>query len=377
MEKAINSKVNLLLVVCNNVMNGSERYAVDIAKNLPQEIFNIKFATPSAGLLSEILEKNNIDELIYHNDKIGKYTLKGLLNLRKIIKSNNISIVHSNAKFFPCLIGKLSGVKLNIETVHGIFFSDDQLNSLPYWRKIYGFIIQHFVDCYIAISLNDRKRLIEKFHINKKRIVVIYNGIDESNIKIEKEINETKITNEILIGTIGRFTFQKAQLILIEAFSLLIKENKFTNIKLELIGDGECREEINNLVDSLKLNKYVKIISYSKNIFSHFKEFDIFVLTSRFEGVPYVLLEAMHLGIPIVTTDVGGINNVLTNNYDAILTKPEDPASTKNALRLLIEDGKLRKQLSKNARETIKKYSIGKMIRPLMKVYLDSVTIKN
>ncbi len=72
MGKVINSKINLLLVVCNNVMNGSERYAVDIAKNLPKEIFNIKFATPSKGSLSNILKKNNIDELIYHNDKIGK-----------------------------------------------------------------------------------------------------------------------------------------------------------------------------------------------------------------------------------------------------------------------------------------------------------------
>ena len=128
--------IKVLLVVCNNVLNGTERYVVDLAKNLPAEKYDVRIATPLHGSLSEIIKNENLIEFNYENGKIEFYSFKGLRNLYKYIKSEKIDVVHANAKFQPCIAAKLAGTKLTVETKHGIFYTKLQLDSLPKSRKM-------------------------------------------------------------------------------------------------------------------------------------------------------------------------------------------------------------------------------------------------
>src|SRR4030095_3323299 len=136
----------VLLVVCNNELNGTERYVVDLASNLHTEKFDVTIATPLKGPLSAILAEKKLKEFIYENGKVEFYSLGGLWRLYKFIRKNQIDVVHANSKFQPCLAAKLAGVKLAIETKHGIFFSRDQLNKLSLIRKTYEFLKQFFID---------------------------------------------------------------------------------------------------------------------------------------------------------------------------------------------------------------------------------------
>jgi len=365
-------KLNVLLVVCNNVLNGTERFVVDLARNLDKNKFNVFVALPIKGPLSEILKENNINEVIYDNGKTEYYSFKGLRNLYKIMKKYHIDIVHANSKFQPCLAGKLAGVKLNIETRHGIFYDKNQLENLPLLRKIYENLKQYFVDSFIAISENDKKTLIKYFKIKEKKISVIYLGLDLDTIKRKTtgifKYRRIESGSEITIGHIGRFTYQKAQEYLLEAFNRL--SLKYENVKLKIIGTGENKDKIIKFIAENKLESKIDLIDYTNDIYNEILKFDMHVLTSRYEGTPYVNFEAMALGVPVITTDTGGISNILKDKFDALITETGDPDSTFRAIESLITDEEYRKRIIENAFNTVKKFTVQNMAQNTEKFYL-------
>lgn len=351
------------MVVCNNEFNGTERYVVDLAKNLPLSKFDVHVATPMSGPLSVILSENNIKEVGYDNGKNIYYSFRGLKNLYRIIKSNKYDVIHANAKFQPCLIGKLAGVKFKVETRHGIFYSVRQLNNLPLWRKLYEYSKQFFVDKFIATSLNDKKTLIKYFNIKDRKIEIIPLGIELREInKIFEQYSSTRkkiYRTEFVIGHIGRLTFQKAQEYLLEAFNRLSK--KYSHLKLVIVGTGENKDKLTKYVKVNNIEDKVVFKGFIKSIYEEILTFDIHVLTSRYEGTGYVNLEAMALGIPCVSSDVGGISNFVKNGYDAILTEPENADSTYNAIEKLIVNPVLKETLSVNAMNTVRNFTAQKM----------------
>ncbi|CAF3834709.1 unnamed protein product, partial [Rotaria sp. Silwood1] len=174
-----------------------------------------------------------------------------------------------------------------------------------------------------------------------------YNGLNVA--EIEKQI-DSKIfrkhknsENKIIVGTIGRYNFQKAYDVLVNAVEKVIAVN--TNVLFHFIGTGEEENKIKAIVTEKKLDKNIIYTGYTSEIFKYLAGFDIFVLTSRYEGIPYVLLEAMYLEIPIVCTRVGGIDNILKNYENAIITEPDSPDETSKAILKLISDDDLRNNI--------------------------------
>jgi glycosyltransferase involved in cell wall biosynthesis len=362
--------IKILLVVCNNSFNGTERYTVDLAYNLPSEKFDVTIATPIKGPLSDVIYSKGLKEFVYNNGKTNYYSFKGLKNLYSYIRKNKIDIVHANAKSHPCFVSKLAGVKFIVETRHGIFYSKIQLETLPIWRKYYEHIKQYFVNKIIAISENDKQILVKYFSIKPDKIRVIYNGLDFNSIVRDDttELSDIKNNNEFIIGNVGRFTFQKAQEVLLEAFEMLNKQ--YMKASLILIGQGENEEKLKAYVNANGLGEKVKFKGYIKEIYSELSKFDALVLTSRFEGTPYIIFEAMALGVPVITTDVGGISNIMKDGFDAIITQCDDPESTKDAIEKLLLDAELRKSIINNAFDTVRKYTVRNMVDNTMKLYL-------
>ncbi|MCC6865878.1 MAG: glycosyltransferase [Ignavibacteria bacterium] len=369
------SKINLLLVVCNNEFNGTERYVVDLAKNLNRNEFNIMVATPMTGPLSDILSKHKIKEVNYNNGKLFYYSIKGLYNLYKVMRSEKIDIVHANSKFQPCIPALLAGVNFKVETRHGIFYSQRQLNDLSLFRKIYEQIKQYFVDEFIATSENDKDTLIKYFKISPKKISVIYLGIDFDDISKRSngtfKYKERDVNKNFIIGHIGRLTFQKAQEYLLQAFKLI--NDKYPDTRLVIVGKGENEEIHKKYAEENKLTDKIIFKGYINEIYREMQTFDVHVLTSRFEGTGYVNLEAMALGVPFISTNVGGATNFFTNEYDSLITNVEDPASTAKALEKLILDETFRRKIITNAFKTVRKYSVETMVNETALYYKKSL----
>ncbi|WP_171777594.1 glycosyltransferase [Priestia megaterium] len=157
----------------------------------------------------------------------------------------------------------------------------------------------------IAISQGVKLDLIENFHIDPKKIEIIYNPVDIERIsKLREEVLEERhqtIYKNPTIITVGRLTYQKGQWHLIRAFKKVVE--KIPNAQLIILGTGSLEKELKTLINDLGLSKNVHLIGFQENPFKFIYNADLFVLPSLFEGLGNVILEAMACGTPIISTD--------------------------------------------------------------------------
>jgi len=363
-------KLKLLLVVGNCSLNGTEKYAIELASNLNKEKYSVVIATPERGQLSDIMNKYGIREFVYNNGKMNKFSLKGTLNLLKHIKEEKYDIVHANNGIIPCILSKLIGIKIVVETKHGLFFTEEKLRKLNFFTFIHEHLKQYYSDYIIAISQKDKSYLIKYFKFKEHKIKVIYNGIKTDNLDKYKDLKLRVDKNEnenFILGNIGRLTYQKAQERIIKASTVIGKE--IEGLKILLIGEGENRDMLTDMIKKNKLEDIVSILSYKENIYDYYMEMDALILTSRFEGIPFVLMESMALGIPVITTDVGGIGDIIKNGFNGIIIDGDNINEIKEAIKKLKYDKITYKKIQMNALETISKYSIKSFINNYEDVY--------
>lgn len=149
------------------------------------------------------------------------------------------------------------------------------------------------------------KRLENGFFI-KKKFEIIQNGIDidryKCNLEVRRKIrNKLKLEEEdILLGSIGTFNYQKNHDFLLEIMKELKKDNRF---KMVLIGDGELREDIEEKIKRNNMQDKVILIGNVDNVSEYLQAIDLFLLSSRFEGIPYVLIEAQVSGTKCIVSN--------------------------------------------------------------------------
>jgi len=362
--------IKILYVSLGENMHGTEKFIYYLIKNLPKDKFKVFWGIPCRSKLSEILDNLKIDYFLFDNGSLNGFKMKGLINIAKYIRKNKIDIVHSNSGILPCVIGKFMRIKKCFETRHGIFYSEDQLKRFSLRQKYHEKIKQYFVNCQIAISDNDKNRMIKYFGMSDKNIQVIYNGVDIKDVRLHGIKNDRTImmrNNVFQFLNIGRFTFQKSQEDLLKAVDLL--KSEFQNFKLTIIGEGEYKINLVDYITNHNLDKYVTIESYRENIYESMLKYDALVMTSRYEGVPFVVSDAMALGLPVIHTDVGGLSNVIRDGIDGLIIQTGNIVEIKDAMKKIATDTELYNKLQKNSLKRIEEYSIQKMVDEYARLY--------
>ena len=153
---------------------------------------------------------------------------------------------------------------------------------------------------------------------------------------------------------------------LLRAFAEIQKV--FPNSRLDLVGEGELRPDVEAEAARLGLQNRVRFLGSQSNVYPLLHQADVFLLPSEFEGMPMTLIEAMGTGLPIVATAVGGVPDMLTDGTSALLT-PCDPDAVARACVSLLEREELRQQLGQAAKEQSIRFSAGFMAQEYVKVY--------
>lgn len=187
--------------------------------------------------------------------------------------------------------------------------------------------------------------------------VVIANPVDDKffNVNYCGE-NSKEFIN------VGRLNEQKNQIFLIESFKEIIK--KYPDYKLLIYGDGDMKEELSSYIIKNKLNDNVKLCGNVDNIENVLKDKKGFILSSKYEGMPNALMEAMAVGVPCISTDCpcGGPRELIKNNINGLLVKSNDKNELVSAMYKIIENDKMCKKIAMSAKKNMNNYSCDKIV---------------
>ena len=272
-----------------------------------------------------------------HYSKYYKYFFCLKILARKVIADRNISVFAFQANVYCIILSKILNFKLIVRS-----------NSSPSgwtnsWIKNFIFkILFKSPDFVIVNSFQFAKEIYKKFNIRAK---VIYNPLNKSEIlkKCKQKINfNFRYKKSLKIINIARFTDQKDHLTLLEAFK---KVNTKINAELLIMGYGVNKKIICDFIKDHNLETKIKVISFQKNPYPFIKKADVFVLSSLYEGLPNVLLEALTLKKFIISSDCPtGPKEILENGKYGFLFKIKD---AKQLTSLIIKYSKNKKLYNK------------------------------
>ena len=282
-----------------------------------------------------------------------------------IYKNESPDIVHLNSSKIGgigALAARLEKVPKIIYTAHGWAFNEDRgilWKIFTYVSSVATAILSHVV---ITISYSEETQAIQFPFVSVKKIRMIYNGIkDEARREKDnarKYIEETssfKIPqNTTVIGTIGELHKNKGYIYALKMCQQLIeRDRKFIYL---IIGEGEQRREIEVYIRENNLSEYVKILGAIPDSTSGstlMKAFDIFLLPSTKEGLPYVLLEAALAEVPIVATNVGGISEMILHEKSGLLATPKNEGALTIQIEKVLYDEHERDRYRRNFKQVV------------------------
>jgi len=356
--------MKILLIM--GAQGGVARHVIDLAyglKKIGHEVFIIHNNISNEEIKHNLLLLSsmgvNTKEINFRRNVSTIDILAVLRIYFYIFKVGNFDVIHGHSSkggFYARLIGIFLRTKI-IYTPHAFFSMNSNLNFLQgtFFKKI-EFLMSKFTNKIILTSSSE----INHAHligINSKKIILIPNGIFGSPFnKISKNniINsKKKYTNLVFVG---RLCFQKDPLRAIFIFNSLV--NQIPNLRLLMLGTGEYLEDINDLIRKLGLKTKIKIYNkYSLNSLLNIA--DIMLITSRYEGSAYLFQDSCMASLPIITTNVGGVEFFVNHSRNGYIYNTNDEAK-KYILKILLNRQRLQ-EMSNSSFKAIKRFTLKKM----------------
>jgi len=292
-----------------------------------------------------------------------KYDLRGIVKLISLIKRGKYNIVHVH--LFPANIF-ISLASLFLPKNIKFIFSEHNVYNRRRSCKIFKILDTFIYSRYykiICVSKQVQVALVEWLPNLKRKSVVISNAVPVS------DLSNGSIVKKYDILFVGRLTKAKGVDILLKAIKI-IKEKYQKEIRAAIVGKGYLDEELKGLVMELGIEKEVEFLGVRRDIEKLMQSTKLFVLPSRWEGLPLTILEAMSSGAGIIATKVGSIPEVIQNGKEGILIFPEDSETLAGAIAELLKDRELRVKLGVNAYKKVKeKYSIEVYTKNILELY--------
>ncbi len=323
-------------------MGGAQRFVVDLVKSLDKNRFSVTVCVLGrriGSFFEEDLREHRIP-LIFLNLRWTFHPIT-ILRITHLLYSLKPHIVHTHLRAIRYFLipNRLARIPLHIHTIHSLAKQDTSF----LFRGLNRIAFKYLKVIPVSISKAVANSVKETYGVES---VVIYNGIPTA---VYDKGGEFKKADYIRILNIGKFKKAKNHLLLVEAFAKAVEV--MPNLRLILVGDGGLRRKIEERVSRFRLQEKVFFLGWRSDIPDILANCDIFALSSDWEGLGIVLIEAMAAGKPVVATKVGGVPEIVEDGVTGILVPPRDSNAFADALLRIAKDEKLRWEMGKRGKE--------------------------
>ncbi len=362
----------ILFVIDSLGFGGAERQLVELVKGLDKARYEIHVVS--------LLEKNmgyadivtSIDIEVRYFPRAYKLELAGpLFALVRYIREHEIDLVHTfmnMGSLFGGLAAKITRRPVICSAIRDAMDSSLKAKCLKRFLAV-------IADFFVA---NSRAGFANRFKKTKPHFRVVYNGVDFSRFEDQDDKNTSLKENlEIarfghVIGMVGSLSHNKDQETLLQAASIILKA--FPDAGFLLVGDGEMRPVLKNMVQSLGLQNHVVFAGFRKDVDNIYSLLDVCVLLTNtrmhLEGIPNAVIEAMACDVPVVASDGGGTPEIVRSNETGILVPPGNPVATAEAIIHILSSPSEANLLAQEAKIFVKEiFSLERYVREYELLY--------
>ncbi len=335
--------------------------------------------TGSEGSLIEEVRQRNVPltilpELVREINPIKDIT--AVFKLRQMMKDGGYTIVHTHSSKAGLLgrwAAKMAGIPIIIHTVHGWSFHD---RMSPAKLKLYILLERfgsRFSDAVIVVSPKDIEKGLAQGIGKREEYHLIRSGVEldrfghpqQPPAEIRAELGIP--ADALVVGSVTRLSLQKAPLDLVDAFAEIARKRPLTHFII--VGDGPLRPDVEAKIRELGLSDQITLTGLRRDVPELMAAFDIFVLSSLWEGLPRVLPQAMATGLPIVATRADGSAEAVAEGENGFLVQRGQPKALADKVLLLLNDAELREKMGKNGRSRAYTFGARKMVQDIDTLY--------
>ena len=330
------------------MVGGAEEMVLNLVRRLPDRYEPAVVCIHSAGPIGDEIRKTGVSFSVLGLEP-GMARPFDVLKLRDFLHRVQPAIVHTfllTGSLYGRFAAMMAGVPIVIGTEVNIY--ENKRASHARFEKW----LMRGTDAVIASAKSVKDFYVGQVGADPAKVEVIYNAVDWSQLETTMTRDELRAAigvpgDAMAAGIIARLTEQKAHRVLFEAMA---QHASLQQLHLVVVGDGELRESLKQRVAMLGLQHRVHFVGPRRDLGNILNAVDLFTMPSLWEGLPLSLVLAMGAGLPVVTTRVAGIPEVVQHEVSGLLVSPGKSDELAHALARVVEDATLRRSLGEQAR---------------------------
>jgi glycosyltransferase involved in cell wall biosynthesis len=365
------ARLKILLTNSTDIFAGGEDYVLILAKYLSRRGHSVTVSANPGHLLLTKCEEAGITSVPIRYAGMERVVAVAA-QLRKELSARNIGIVHSNANY-DRTCAAMAAAFTPVRHVASVHSAHSIQHNFTHWlrnRKGTG----HF----IADAESVKDVLVKEDRIPAEKITVVPIGVEndtegfqaEARVRSRKRLGVNDTT--IVIGNVARLVPFKGHKVLLHAIAEVVQTRG--DVLFPIIGDGELQDELEQLSRTLNITPHVRFLGFQDHLSQWYPAFDIYCHSSlelAAEAFPLAILRALAGGLPVVSTNVGGIAMMVENGVSGFLTEPEKPQALAQTLLKVIADADLRRSMGRASFALFqKKFHASAMAEKVEEVYL-------
>lgn len=373
-RRSTNRPIRVLWLIKGFGAGGAERLLAMASEVRDRATFDYRAAylLPWKDALVPDLQRNQVPVRCLEGGK--EWDLRWALRLRRLLRTDPVDIVHVHSPYVASI------ARLVVRTIPRSFrpklITTEHLPwggySIP--TRLLNMATFLLNDASIAVSSSVRESMPARF---RRDVMVIPNGIDLEHMRSRmggRDLERAALgvaPDEVLVGTVANFRHQKDYPTLLRAAQRVVQSGEA--IRFVAIGDGPLERELFRLHDQLGLGDRFLFLGRLEDPARVLAACDLFVLSSQFEGLPLSVIEALAMGLPVVATSVGGVQDVVVNGREAELVPVGNPRRLAETLLALARDGERRREMRAAALSRAERFDIGQRTATLEAIYREIV----